>query len=255
MGTQQVTSFTTSWKIMSVSASYAGARNASYGNTPDASYPGAQNYYDNVSLQYYVSRVFLDFYLYVPTYIAITAATLSIYGDSFGREQHDSGQANLRLYQGTQTTNPVYTDFDNFGTTLLSDDLTNWNYPISNSSYNAVNINSSGLALINLNSAHVKYCIRTAGDVNNSTPTGQNLQGITSGINQAKLVVTYTVNTEYAPDPLTPKLGMRHKYPVLYKNGIQVPNPSGSSSAKDGLHVSEGRKATFKRNSYLRDMG
>ena len=69
------------------------------------------------------------------------------------------------------------------------------------------------------------------------------------------IVVNYAATTDYTPDPLTPKLGMRHKYPVLYKNGIQVPNPSGSSSAKDGLHVSEGRKAAFKRNSYLRQMG
>lgn len=71
----------------------------------------------------------------------------------------------------------------------------------------------------------------------------------------ANLHIEYTgFYTRTLPPSGTVGMGLRYKYPVLYKNGIQIPNPSGSSSAKDGLFAARSRRTAFKRNSYLRQM-
>ena len=246
--------------IINQGSVYATVRSATTGTDwiVSSTTPEAMNGY--TSSTYYIRRIFYIFDTSsLPDTCTITNATMSVRVRAAHYFQPNAGQCGLYLYEGTQAENTTAADFDSFNSTLLSDDFTNWSFAnFSDTDYSTITMNTSGLAIINKTGV-TKLCLRLFGDVNNSTPTDINyVDTVYTYYGESyypKLSVTYSTQQNYTPAALTPKLGMRYKYPVLYKNGIQIPNPSGSGSAKDGLHVSEGRKATFKRNSYLRDMG
>jgi len=159
---------------------------------------GATTYYTQNALSggiYYVSRIFLPFDTStLPDAVIISSATLGIYGTVVNAEGNP-GHTDLKLYEGTQDEPITLADFDSFNSTLLTDDASPWEYPLSSSGYSTVSLNAAGIALIN-KAGVTKYCIRQSGDVNASQPTTQNYAEIylyEKGAGyKPKLVVTYT---------------------------------------------------------------
>lgn len=182
--------------IYSQSTTYSTARNAATGTLiTDSTYLEAANYLSGVTFD--VSHMYFAFDTSpLPDNASISEVTLSVYGPSEGyqAEQND-GYSDLKLFQGTQADTPVADDFNNFGTTLLSDNLSAWEYPLLTNAYNTISLNAAGIALIN-KTGLTKYCCRSSGDVNNWSPSHVNACYIYSNEKGAgykpKLVVTYT---------------------------------------------------------------
>jgi hypothetical protein len=180
--------------IRNSGATYSTVQSASSGNEVSAQ---ATTFYTQNALSggfYYVSRIFLPFDTSaLPDGAIITEATLAIYGAGSNTE-YDAGYTDLKLYEGTQAEPITMANFDSFNSTLLTDDASPWEYPLSGSGYSTISLNAAGIALIN-KTGITKYCIRQHGDVNALQPTSQNYAVINlsekgSGY-KPKLVVTY----------------------------------------------------------------
>ncbi len=173
---------------------YATEQSAATGDFVEASetYFQAFNFYSIPN--YTVGRMF--FYFDTSALGAtstITSATISVYGNA-NQAEADAGHSDLRLYEGTQSDSLVVADYDNFGATELSDDFTNWLYPLATNAYNTITLNAAGLALIN-KTGITKFCGRITGDIAAAAPTGNNGVFIWSNEKgagyQPKLVITY----------------------------------------------------------------
>jgi hypothetical protein len=132
-------------------------------------YIGCQN---TVIDKYYIRRTFLYFDTSPLAGKIITSAQLSIHGNG-DTDEDDAGQSDLKLYEGTQGDELTEDDYDAFEDTPLSDDFSNWEYPLADDGWSTINLNADGLAAINKDGV-TKFCIRCLGDVNGDTPTGIN---------------------------------------------------------------------------------
>jgi hypothetical protein len=134
----------------------------------------------------------------LPDDCTIVSAQLSVYGKNGAQYQATDPQADGLLYEGTQSSALAASDFNKFGSVLLSDDFTNWQYPISTVGYNAISLNSAGKALIN-KTGITQYCIRIKGDVDNNSPASTNqfvFHSIEAGTAYApKLSITYSMSS------------------------------------------------------------
>lgn len=118
----------------------------------------------------------------------------SLFFYCYSKTEANSGLATIRIYSSTQAADNSFTnsDFTAYGSTLFSSLAYS---AISTNSYAEFSLNSSGITNIN-KSGISKFCARTAGDVDNTTPTGNNrvvFRETDYGSNQPYLSVNYTV--------------------------------------------------------------
>jgi len=178
-------------------ATYATAHNAADGNHTSAN----STVIEVVNLWsgslYQIERGFLYFDTSsLPDNCTPVSATVSLFG--YSSAQADSGHSSLQLYAGSQSDTLENADYDAFGATALSDDFTNWEYPLGTEDYSAITLNASGLAIIS-KTGTTKFCVRIKGDIDTSTPTGTNkvqfwASEMTAGY-KPRLVIEYTVPT------------------------------------------------------------
>jgi len=132
----------------------------------------------------------------LPDDCIITDVTHAIRGSAGNLAEYENAMCDLQPFEGTQGDTLELADFDAHGSTVLTDDASPWEYPISTDSYNTVTFNAAGRAIIN-KTGTTYICIRTRGDVDDTPPSGDNHQTFWTSEKGAgyypKTVVTYTV--------------------------------------------------------------
>jgi hypothetical protein len=156
-----------------------------------------RNRYVPSSPYYRICRSFLLFEPGLQPGDTVTAVELHIYGEPGNQSEDDAGHSDLCLYEGNQHDPLILEDYDAFDTTLLTSGGYSWAYPLATDDYNMATLNAAGIALVEANkTGTVKFCIRTKGDVDDSTPTGNNRAAYYASEQgagyQPKLVITYT---------------------------------------------------------------
>ncbi len=131
--------------------------------------------------------------------VAITNTTLSFFIYYSFKTETDSGQSTTHAVSSNPASNTSLStdDFDQLGSTSFGSIAY---ASLSTSAYNVITFNSTGLATITQGTNVIqKFGLRLAGDLNGSTPTGQNYIYICSAedptannAHDPKLVVTYT---------------------------------------------------------------
>lgn len=127
----------------------------------------------------------------------VTGVTCSVYGEADSQTEANAGHSDLYLYEGTQADPATTADFDSFGSTLLTDTTTPWEYPLTTDDYNVLTLNATGIALVHTHrEGTVKFCHRVKGDVDASEPSGGNQARFWAnekGVGYyPRLVITYT---------------------------------------------------------------
>jgi hypothetical protein len=200
---------------------YNTVRNAAAGTgVVNYDYVGAKNMKSGAT--YFIWRAFIAFDTSALTAEAtILSATLKIYG---AYQDENDGQADLILLEGSQADPVITADYNNFGGVALSDDLSNWEYPIATDAYNIVALNATGLGLID-KTGLTKYCIRVAGDVAGVAPVVfDNYQCFWDygEANPPTLTIQYTPPpSSGSPKPIAGQLGVGMRFNPL--RGPAVP--------------------------------
>ena len=162
--------------IRSDDADYATARGASTGDQK-TNVPSVRNSFGTpVGGQYTVERGFLTFDTSsLPDAANITAVTILLFLGNPSKTETDAGQGTLHVVQGTHNDPIVLGDFD-----LVSDvsggskdnaDLVGTG---DGETITTIDLNATGIGWIN-KTGITKLALRTAGDINASTPTGGNI--------------------------------------------------------------------------------
>jgi len=133
----------------------------------------------------------------LPDGCTITDVTLAIRGSAGNLAEYENAMCDLQPFEGTQGDTLELADFDAHGSTVLTDDASPWEYPISTDNYNTVTFNAAGRAIIN-KTGTTYICIRNKGDVDDTPPSGDNHQVFWTNEQGAgylpKMVVTYTTS-------------------------------------------------------------
>ncbi|MBN1161709.1 MAG: hypothetical protein JXA17_07180 [Dehalococcoidales bacterium] len=179
-------------------SSYSTAHGASNGDTVNATANYIQTYNGYWSNKYWIDRG----YLYFDTSalgagVTITAATLSLYGYTKGNA--NPGQSDLGIFHGSFDTPNDGLALADYGAilgciTLGADSYYDYT-SFSLSAYNDKALNATGIGWIN-KTGITKFALRLKGDVDVSTPTGDNyVYPYSSEAGEGykpKLVITYT---------------------------------------------------------------
>lgn len=174
------------------SASYATAHDAATGTHLDSEGTGLLSVENSLVGTYYISRSLTNFDTSALSSSAtITAAVLSLYGNSVANADTDS--VSIVIHSITSNTDYSLSDWGSFGTTKQASDIANAS--ISTIAYNDFSLNATGLSNINKTGIS-KFAQRTAKDIANTAPTGSNYvtfksADTTGTANDPKLVVTY----------------------------------------------------------------
>lgn len=185
--------------LLNINSNYATCQAATTASEdPDATSVNIAIRNRYTSPTYRIARGFLYLVPGLLTGDTVTEGALSLYASAV--QEINAGHSDLCLYEGTQADPAIADDFNNFGTTLLTAGSYSYEYPMVTNAYTAATLNAAGIALVHAGRAGtVKFCLRTIGDVNASTPTNNNYQTIYSNGQGAgylpKLVITYTPAT------------------------------------------------------------
>jgi len=145
---------------------------------------------------YVVSRGFLYFDTSALGATAvISAAVLSLYGMVAIENDAVGDHSDLGIVEGVQSDPFDAADYgDHLSKTTLGAD-TYYTHPIATDDYNDKALNATGIGWINKTGTTL-FCLRLKGDIDKSTPTGENLVGVWANEKGAgylpKLVITYT---------------------------------------------------------------
>jgi uncharacterized phage protein (TIGR02218 family) len=154
---------------------------------------------------YNIRRVFHNFDTSpIGSTSTVSALTLTLYGDGItaNHNEDDSGYATMHIVAGTPATsdNLIPSDFTQVGSTSFANmDFSTYG-DVGGQPY-AFNLNSSGIAAINKIGVTC-YVALTAADLNNTAPTGTNINGMIHADYSGywpQLDVTYTTGSGTAP--------------------------------------------------------
>ena len=176
-------------------ATYSTAHDAADADAEDSTDPELLGMNSDVGATYFIRRGGMLFDTSaLGSGATISAAVLSLYYNS-DKANADAGQAEPHIvdFNPASLTDIVVGDWDQFGTTSFA---TVAYSGISTAQYYNFTLDSNGIANISKTGTSA-FGIRSAGDINNSTPTGGNrvswMSADTAGTsNDPKLVITYT---------------------------------------------------------------
>lgn len=155
-----------------------------------------QSSYHTGNSQYHCERGFLFFDTSpLGAGAKILSAVLSLYGLAIGGTETDEGDATLHVIEGIQSDPFVAADYGSHLSKITSGgSLAHGDY--AQDQYNDITLNATSRGWIN-KTGTTKFCLRTAGDINNHTPTGLNRVSFASrerGSEYApKLTITYAL--------------------------------------------------------------
>lgn len=182
---------TTSDQLLSDNkATYTLARDAATGSTSNMSGAGSQNWLHNSLIgNYYVRRAQIGFDTSsIPDTDDITAATMTVFSSASGGADTNGYDVVLLNNTAAGTSSPLVAgDFDGFPSTSIGSrdltDLTNKNANVAITLTDFAAINKTGTTLIG---------VRMSGDINNSSPSGNNNLRIDQARDYPFLTITHS---------------------------------------------------------------
>ena len=183
----------------------------------------------------------------LPTGCTISSAKITFTGSQFYASPTPSFNIVLMTGGGTYPSNPIVSTDYNFSY------YSGNGGSISYSSWPGdLTFNSTGISWIK-DSDVTRFMLMSSKDISSTSPSQLEAVSVDSAI----LYITHTGGTPKThnyTESLIAKNGGSSRYPKPTKDGINIPNPFGSGSAKEGLFAARSRRTAFKRNSYLRQM-
>ncbi len=162
--------------IENTEAVYATAREAASGDYKTTS-SRAENTYNTGSNDYTVGRAFISMDTSdIPDGANITAAKLFIVLGTVSKGETDAGQATLHVVEGNHSSPLVLSDFGPALSQAVSGGSLTLAQQVSAGDGNKIltmDLNATGIGWIN-KTGITKFCLRLAGDIDGSTPTGSN---------------------------------------------------------------------------------
>lgn len=182
--------------VLETDDNYANAHDAGTGTTVNdaADTTITRNRKAASSPLYRIARAFLYFSVGLTSDDTVTAVTLSLYGEDSNED--NAGHSDMCLYEGTQGASLATSDYDAFDTTLFTAGTYSYEFPMAEDDYTDATLNASGIAYVeSVKTGTAKFCLRSKGDVDDATPTGNNRQSFWTNEKGAgfypKLVITY----------------------------------------------------------------
>ncbi len=179
--------------ILYTDATYSTAHDAANGETvQDNGIATSRN--SLIGGDYHVRRSFVTIDTSaLPDAANITAAKLFLGVAPLSVGEADSGQATLHIVEGVQNVPIIASDFgDHLGKTISGGSIDISGLEATSGAI-VIELNVTGLGLIN-KTGITKFCLRTAGDIDNSTPSGDN-KFVTSYLSQSRPFVVISAAT------------------------------------------------------------